>query len=298
MAEKKFLSWVGFKNEDAIRSTPSASPAITGDAGILVNAGNQSNIEHIRELETQIADLRSRRDITSLTKEEFEILATETAMTMIKSAQGREARAATNATKILTDSSRAAKDATETAELKARTILQSAETRGRKYIEAAEAESSDLISKAEREADETLSNKRKEASHLTSAAKREAEKLISDATTDISDYRSWLSSAIAEADRLYKIQTQSLNAAEQAIEQSRSRLTSAFERFAGLQEEIQANLDENNRPIVKTLGKTLVGNKTDSQPSTKKIPKKPAAKKIADKKVTIKRVAKKPVKRK
>jgi len=64
MAEKNsFLNWVGFKESE------SAAP---------------SSVDRIRELESQLNDLRSRRDITSLSKEEFEILATETAMSMIK----------------------------------------------------------------------------------------------------------------------------------------------------------------------------------------------------------------------
>ena len=52
MAEKKsFLNWVGFKESE------SAAP---------------SSVDRIRELESQLNDLRSRRDITSLSKEEFE----------------------------------------------------------------------------------------------------------------------------------------------------------------------------------------------------------------------------------
>ncbi|MCE2647817.1 MAG: hypothetical protein LW691_03665 [Streptomycetaceae bacterium] len=77
MAEKKnFLGWVGFTGDDNNSNTPSTS-----------------SVDRIRELEAQIADLKSRRDITGLTREEFEILATETAMSMIKSAQARESKA-------------------------------------------------------------------------------------------------------------------------------------------------------------------------------------------------------------
>ena len=68
MAEKNFLSWVGFKSEVEDKSAPT-----------------QNALERIRELESQLNDLRSRRDITGLSREEFEILATETAMSMIKS---------------------------------------------------------------------------------------------------------------------------------------------------------------------------------------------------------------------
>ena len=73
MAKKSgFFNWVGYKEE---------------------NEPSMSSVDRIRELESQLADLRSRRDIRSLSKEEFEILATETAVAMIKSAQIRESKA-------------------------------------------------------------------------------------------------------------------------------------------------------------------------------------------------------------
>ena len=99
MSEKKsFLNWVGFSGEET--ATP-------------------GSVDRIRELEQQLADLRSRRDITSLSKEEFEILATETAMSMIKSAQLREARAQAASDRLVNETSRAAKDALESAQNKA-----------------------------------------------------------------------------------------------------------------------------------------------------------------------------------
>ncbi|MEY3250229.1 MAG: hypothetical protein RLZZ27_337, partial [Actinomycetota bacterium] len=115
MAEKNFLSWVGFKSEDENKAAPT-----------------QNALERIRELETQLNDLRSRRDITGLSREEFEILATETAMSMIKSAQQREAKANSAAQKLISETSRNTKEKLEAAEAKAKSILSSAESRGRK----------------------------------------------------------------------------------------------------------------------------------------------------------------------
>ncbi len=63
MADKNFLSWVGFKGEEEGANKPN------------LTAGSAS-LDRIRELESQLNDLRSRRDITSLSKEEFEILQT------------------------------------------------------------------------------------------------------------------------------------------------------------------------------------------------------------------------------
>lgn len=234
MANEKntFLNWVGFKEAET---------------------STQNSVERIRELEAQLADLRSRRDITSLSKEEFEILATETAMTMIKSAQQREAKANAAAQRIISETNRSTKEKLEAAESKAKNILSSAESRGRKYISAAEDDAADLILTAEGKADELLNQSAREAAQLTAAAKRDAQKLISDAAKNIVDYRSWLSSAISEAERLHRAQNSSLNAAEQAIAESRQKLRHAFDRLSQLQSDINANLDADSKPTGKVF---------------------------------------------
>lgn len=229
MAEKNsFLNWVGFKGEE----------------------GNQPNsVDRIRELEAQLNDLRSRRDITTLSKEEFEILATETAMTMIKSAQLREAKAQAAADRLVTETNRAAKDALESAEQKARAVLSSAETRGRKYLQAAETEAEEMVAKAELEAESLFESKKREVNAMATAARREGERIITEATAEVGNYRQWLASVISEAERLYKVQTQSLDQAESAIQQSRARLQSSFERLAQLQEQVLQNLNADDTII-------------------------------------------------
>jgi hypothetical protein len=236
MAEKNFLSWVGFKGEDESKPAPT-----------------QNALERIRELENQLNDLRSRRDITGLSREEFEILATETAMTMIKSAQQREAKANSAAQRIISETSRSTKEKLEAAESKAKSILSSAESRGRKYIAAAEDDAADLILTAEGKADELLNQSAKNAAQVTAAAKRDAQKLISDAANNIVNYRSWLSSAISEAERLHRAQNASLNAAEHAISESRQKLRHAFDRLSQLQADINANLDADSKPAGKVF---------------------------------------------
>ena len=131
--------------------------------------------------------------------------------------------------------------------------MSSAESRGRKYISAAENDAADLLSTAQSEADSLLNQSAREAAQYTSAAKRDAQKLISDAARNIVDYRSWLSSAISEADRLHKAQNASLNAAEHAIAESRQKLKHAFDRLAQLQADINANLDSENNPTGKVF---------------------------------------------
>ncbi len=235
MADKNFLSWVGFKGEEEGANKPNL-------------AAGSASLDRIRELEAQLNDLRSRRDITSLSKEEFEILATETAMSIIRTAQQREAKANSNAERVLNESKKQATSALETAEAKAKSTLAQAESRGRKYIEAAENDASDIVSKAESEAEDLLNSKKREGNTITSNAKREAERLVLTATTEVSEYRNWLSGVISEAERLYRIQTQSLDAAENAISQSRQRLESAFNRLAELQKQVLAAISPDGTP--------------------------------------------------
>lgn len=232
MAEKNFLSWVGFKGEE--QSKPGA-------------ADNSQPLERIRQLESQLADLRSRRDITALSKEEFEILATETAMSIIKTAQQRESKANTIADRIVNESKKSAAAALENAQTKANSILNSAETRGRKYLEAAEADAAELVAAAEQESVELLSTRKREASGIVSGAKREAERLVQSAATEIVGYKSWLNQVISEAERLYRIQSQSLDAAEGAIRQSRDRLDTAFNRLNEFQRQIDAVASSDGR---------------------------------------------------
>lgn len=275
MADSKFRSWVGFKEEAVVVPTENA-------------------VERIRQLESQLADLRSRRDITSLSKEEFEILAGETAMSLIKTAQQRESRATASAENMVAEAARVTKERLESSENKAKAILAGAESRGRKYIAAAEAEAEELRDKATRNAEHLLTESRREANALSSAAKREAEKIISEATVAVGEFRSWLTSAISESERLYRIQTQSLTAAEQAIGETRGRLKQAFERLAALQGDIDANIDSDNRPTGKSFVRQNVRAALDAAPapaSTSEVKKSATtpARKVAKKSTAKKR---------
>jgi hypothetical protein len=270
MAEKNsFLNWVGFKGEE------SSQP---------------NSVDRIRELEAQLNDLRSRRDITTLSKEEFEILATETAMTMIKSAQLREAKAQAAADRLVTETNRASKDALENAEQKARSVLSGAETRGRKYLQAAESEAEEMVAKAEVEAETLFENKKREITTMATAARREGERIITEATSEVGSYRQWLASVISEAERLYKIQTQSLDQAESAIQQSRARLQSSFERLEQLQDQVLQNLNADDTLI--SRGPIRVASER-----TKAAIEAPKKAKSATRKPTKKAAAKKPVKK-
>ncbi len=283
MAEKNFRSWVGFRDES--ERTPVANP-----------------VDRIRELESQLADLKSRRDITGLSREEFEILATETAMSMIKSAQAREAKATAAAERLVNEASRSSKDALESAENKARSILAGAESRGRKYISTAEAEASEIVRDASREAtavanakiaeaDSVVDGKRREAIALTTAARREAERVIAEAAENVVEYRAWLADILVESERLYRSQASALSAAEAAIAQSREKLDSAFARLSKMQAVVDNSLNEDgtvkkSAPIrveSKRTRTAIAAPKKSSKSPAKRTAKKSPAKKSSAK---------------
>jgi hypothetical protein len=281
MAEKKFLSWIGFKDQTDNSSSSGSSDLGSASTSGSASTGGPSTFERIRQLEAELADLRARRDITSLTEEEFEILATETATTLIKTAQAREARAVAAAERALAEGTRIAKQVTESAESKARSVLQSAEGRSRKYLEAAEAEAKEAIAKATHAAETLIDSKQREAATITSAAKREAERVIKEATDDIMNFKGWLLGAVEESERIQKVQHQALAAAEDGIRQARTRLSHAFERLSALGEDIQGSLDESHRPKDKEF--TRSNTNTPSAPVESAKPTRSTAKKSAAK---------------
>jgi len=253
MADKGFRNWIGYKEEKTV--TPS-----------------DNAVDRIRQLEAQLADLRSRKDITSLSKEEFEILATETAMSLIKTAQQRESRALATAERMVSETNAAVKSKMESAESKARSILSGAESRGRKYLEAAEVEANELKDKVTRQSEALITESKREANALANAARREAERLIGEAKGEITNFRTWLTTAISESERLYRVQTQSLNAAEQAISETRAKLSHAFDRLAHLQTAIDSSLTEENTPVKRSL--TSSDNAAKDKPARKSASKK------------------------
>lgn len=231
--------WMGFKADQ--ENAAAAESEVGG------------SLARIRELESQLAELRSRRDITSLSKEEFEILATETAMSLIRTAQQREKSANLSIERILTEGKRAAQSAIEVAESKAKAILSGAENKGRRLLEAAENDAKDLLHEAEEKSEEILNIKRREAMAVTSTARKEAEQMIAAAMSDVSSYREWLGGVVTEAERHYKVQISSLEAASSAIVQSRTRLDAAWNRLTEISSAVERSLDESGKPRISRM---------------------------------------------
>ena len=261
MADKNdgIKRWMGFKADAEVSEEIATTNSASNNSGALAR---------IRELESQLADLRSRRDITTLSKEEFEILATETAMTLIRTAQRRETSAMQTAERVLGESKRAAQTAIESAEGKARSILSQAEGKGRRLIEAAEGDARELIQAAESRAEELLNTKRREAVAIVSTARKEADQMVTAALSDVASYRAWLAGVVSEAERLYKVQVQSLAAASSAIEQSRGRLDAAWERLSQLSGAIERTVDESGKPRIPRRDESASTSSGNNRPST------------------------------
>jgi len=209
-------------------------------------------------------------------------------MSMIKSAQAREQKAFSSSERVVSEASKTAREALEAAESKARAILSGAESRGRKYITTAESEARDILSEATSEAEALFEEKRREVTALALAARREGERLISEAQDEVVAYRQWLSQVMSEAERLNRIQTQSLHAAETAIAQGRSSLETAFARLSDLQKKVSENLTTDGG-LLPQVPKTVVSQRTKPALDA---PKKTGAKKSAPKKSAKKTPAK------
>jgi hypothetical protein len=118
--------------------------------------------------------------------------------------------------------------------------------------------------------------------------------MISEAQDEVVAYRQWLSQVMSDAERLNRIQTQSLNAAENAIAQGRSSLETAFARLSDLQKKVSENLTTDGG-LLPQVPKKVVSQRTKPALDA---PKKSAPKKSASKKSAPKKSAKKtPAKR-
>jgi vacuolar-type H+-ATPase subunit H len=182
---------------------------------------------------------------------------------------------------LVNETQRQSKEAIEAAQEKAQSILNGAEARGRKYIKAAEDEAAEKIEQAEIAAEDLIDQKKREGSALLTSARREGEQIIGEATQDVLEYRQWLNGVMEEAGRLYKIQTQSLDAAQEAIHASRNRLESAYSRLAELRSNVLENIKDDGRLVT---SQPIRVKSERAKPAIAAPKKKPAKKSAAAKK--------------
>ena len=341
MSQKRFLSWLGFNDgaqeqhvgqselladETLIHShAPAKQSPVRSNSSTraLDGAESSSPVARIRELEAELADLRSRRDLTSLTKEEFEILAAETAVSLVRTAQARESRAVATSQKLIQESTRSAQTTIQSAEETARQVLTSADQRGKRVLTNAEevakriareseASAEQRAEDARRDAEGIINAKKREATSLIAIARKNAEELVGEASQEVAQYKNWLTSTLAESERLYRNQMNSLNGAHAAIEDAKSRLSQAFNSLKAMHEDIfkkadiksesangaaesdaGVNAERMMRSTVKVASKPAASKKSSSRSGVAKTSsaKKSAAKKSAAKKSATKKSA-------
>ena len=115
-----------------------------------------------------------------------------------------------------------------------------------------------------------------------SVPSHDMERLVQSAAGEITAYRSWLTQVISEAERLYRIQTQSLDSAQNAIQQSRERLDTAYRRLSEFEKQVNdvvgadgrlTNTSKVTAPTEASVKTTLAPKKVKGTKSSKAAPK-------------------------
>ena len=159
-----------------------------------------STHEGTPDLQSELADLRKRRDLRELSSAEIELLASKTAAMLIEAAHAREAQAEAAATRSLAEASRRAQEMISEAEAEARKLVAAAQAEAGKLAAAAEAETASL----RRELQSKLGNVDAERERLLEAARREARQLSADAEAKVAQYRAWLRRQVDDARKIHK----------------------------------------------------------------------------------------------
>jgi cell division septum initiation protein DivIVA len=149
---------------DDKNATGSSDDALDEGAGRrkrgILSRGSEDQAQRIRELEAELADLRSKRDLASLDEVELSNLAGKTAAAIIRAAQARHQTLVAEAESVLND---VAAQASE--------ILTAASEDARKRGEEADA----YGARIRKEADDAAAVTRRDADDYSGATRREAE---------------------------------------------------------------------------------------------------------------------------
>jgi len=194
-------SWLGYRPEQQDDAAP--------DLGA-----------RIRELESELAALRAKRDFTELSEAEIETLAGETAVTILKAAHSREAAAKATGERIVAQAN------AEAAALTAAAQKQAAETKS-----SAEKIAAALVSNANQDAETLVRNATNESNALRNAAQEEVRR-----------HKAWLAANVKEALKLQNIQTQALATVMKNIETWQANVNNAVGQLAAHQQSLNAEV--------------------------------------------------------
>jgi vacuolar-type H+-ATPase subunit H len=196
-------SWLGYRPEN--QDGASGAPDLTG---------------RIHELESEIATLRAKPELADLSEAEVEMMASETAVTILKAAHAREALAAETGARILAQANSDAAALTTAAQ------KQSFET-----INSAEKNAASIVDKAMQDAETLVRNATNEANALRAAAQEEVRK-----------YKSWLVANVKETLKLQASQEQALASATKNIEAWQANVNGAVALLSAHQQSLETEL--------------------------------------------------------
>jgi hypothetical protein len=202
-------SWLGYRPESENGSAP--VPDFAG---------------RIHELESEIATLRATRDLSELSEAEVEMLASETAVTILKAAHAREASAKATAERIVAQAN------SEAAALTSATQKQAVNT-----INTAEKNAASILAKAMQESEMLVRNATSEANALRTAAQEEVRK-----------YKTWLASNVKEALRLQGAQIQAFANVTKNIDTWQTTVNGAVAQLSAHQQSLEADLAKGDAP--------------------------------------------------
>lgn len=170
-AKKNILDWIGYKRDVATKlpSTP------------------DELLAYIQELESELEELRSRKDFAEMTEQELEALAAETAVQILSTVHQREEDAKKLAEKIIEDAEKQAQKILQAAQKKSdalesdvAAVLKNAEKQAAQISKTAQQAASQSVVQAESEVAKMRSDAEAEAKVIIEGAQARAEKLQRD----------------------------------------------------------------------------------------------------------------------
>lgn len=235
-ARRRVFDWIGYRRENNI-AVESLS------AGELV--------EVVRQLETEVAQLRVAKNLADLETSELEKLASETASTMLAAVHRRESEAKALAKDIVAKADKQADKALAQMQRKADEILADAEARLQNAIKVAK----ETVEKAEKESAQIRRTVETETTNLKAAAEAHAQQVMSDATKwaeaqrraaleQANDIRRQVAGAIAASRDAHREVLDAHDKAKQASEKAQKLVAAAAEGLDNNAVELHAALQQ------------------------------------------------------
>ena len=201
-----------------------------------------------KQLIAELNELRKRKDLSALTADEIEILASSTAAAMIAAAHKRQAEATAAVENAVAEAKRRAsavlaeaeaklatatstvERATEEAQRQGQAIVAKAQEQARALVSAAEAETAGI--RAELQA--RLADVAGERDRLLAAAQREADDLRAKAQAAAAEHEQWLRTQIDSATRIQQGVSERLESVASALSSHRETVVASLTALLGL----------------------------------------------------------------